>query len=83
MQVYFLRMFGECSIETAEYETFRMFGNLFETVSYASNFVAYCAFNPIFTQYVRHLFGCKPRKVENKVDFQLSRYASSKKVKVD
>ena len=79
----FSTMFGECSIETAEYETFRMFGNLFETVSYASNFVAYCAFNPIFTQYVRHLFGCKPRKVENKVDFQLSRYASSKKVKVD
>ena len=78
----FSTIFGECSIETAEYETFRMFGNLFETVSYASNFVVYCIFNPTFIIFVKQLFGCKPRRVENKLDLQLSRNTSSQKVKL-
>ena len=76
----FSTMFGECSIETPEYETFRMFGNLFETVSYASNFTAYCVFNPVFAMYVGQLFGCKPRKVEHKLDLKQSRNTSSHRV---
>ena len=76
----FSTIFGECSIETPQYETFRMFGNLFETVSYASNFVAYCVFNPIFLLYVRQLFGCKPSKVEHNLGLKQSTNVSTTKV---
>ena len=51
-------MFGECSVETAEFESFRMFGIVFERISFASNLISYCFFHRKFLAYVKQLFCC-------------------------
>ena len=58
-------MFGECSTESSEYETFKMFSNMFLMVSYASNFVSYCIFHDVFLSQIKRLFGCKSGKVDH------------------
>lgn len=59
----FSSLFGECSVQTHEYQQFKMFGNLFETISFASNFVTYCIFHRIF---LMHILCLKTRKVSHK-----------------
>ncbi len=75
-------LFGECSLETREYETARMFGNMFETISYASNFVTYCVFNQVFLSQVKQLFGRKPRKIENGAVMKMSTVTSTHQTNV-
>ena len=58
-------MFGECSTESSEYETFKMFSNMFLMVSYASDFVSYCIFDDVFLSQIKRLFGCKSGKVDH------------------
>ena len=58
-------MFGECSTESSEYETFKMFSNMLLMVTYASNFVSYCLFHDVFLLHIKRLFGCKSGKVDH------------------
>ena len=60
-------MFGECSVETTEFETFRMFGNVLERISFASNLISYCLFHRQFLVYLKQLFPCTHIEASNSV----------------
>ena len=57
-------IFGECSDESIEFEIFRMFASIFQTMTYASNFVSYCLFHNLFLSYVGYLFTCRHQKIQ-------------------
>ena len=54
----FTSLFGDCSIETLQYETIRMFGNWVESLTWASNFVSYYVFNSTFRYQLNNLAVC-------------------------
>ena len=57
-------IFGECSDKSMEFEIFRMFACIFQSVTYGSNFVSYCVFHNLFYSYVAQLFSRKSRRIE-------------------
>ena len=57
-------IFGKCSDETTQFEIFRMFASILQSMTYASNFLSYCLFYNLFLSYVGYLFTCRYRKVE-------------------
>ena len=57
-------IFGECSDESTEFEIFRMFASIFQSMTYASNFVSYCLFHNLFLSYVGYLFTCRHQKIQ-------------------
>ena len=63
-------LFGYCSIYTMTYRTIAMLVNLFETFSYAINFIFYCVFNKEFARRMKEFLKCrslcdKPTQQEN------------------
>ena len=77
----FTSVFGEGSLETAEYETMRMFGNWLESLTWASSFVSYCAFNPMFLIHLKKI--CTRNTsgdLKHKKMFKSSKYIINPKV---
>ena len=79
----FTSVFGDCSLETSEYETLRMFGNWFESLTWISNFVSYCLFNHVFFRNLKKvLTRRKSRETTHKKMFKSSKYVINPKVSV-
>ena len=76
----FTSLFGDCSIETLQYETIRMFGNWVESLTWASNFVSYYVFNSTFRYQLNNLAVCGEQGSTHGTNFKIFNCTMNTKV---